>query len=228
MHRILVIPKALDIDFRSSFLRRDSFEIRRAETAAQAFAIAADWRPGLILLGSHLSDMPAARFCEVARKEPSLRTTKLLMLTYQCGADGSDLTQVDCDAHMLEPIDVGQLMHTIGSLLDVEVRRGPRVPVELLAQIEAKDDGEAHTLMANVLNLSDNGMLLECELHLHIGAVVDVHFFLPGVPARMSVACMVLFGDELKLHYGVEFFGLEPAQKASIRAFIAAAELGEK
>jgi len=228
-HRILVVPESVDLDFRKTFLERSSFEFRRATCGSEALAAAAIWHPHLVLFSSHLGDMSPAGFCEALRGTAATADTRLLMLTDQYGSEStSELQRTRCHAHLLEPIDEAQLMRAIGGLLDLRMRRGPRADVEWLAQIEqtAGGEDEPETIMANILSVSETGMLLECESHLVLGGIIDVHFFVPDEPARLSAKSEVLYGDELKLHYGVEITKIDPGARGVIRAFVQG-ELGQ-
>ncbi len=223
MRKILIVPDVLQLELGGSFLDRRSFKVRAATSAEEALAIATAWKPALIMFASTLPDMSATVFTRTVNERPELRDTRLLMVTMEIGREPEPPMAEPPDAHLVQPIDQAQLLESVGVLLNVEVRRGDRVRVELLAQVEStvEGDDDPQQMMANVLTLSPSGMLIECERHLKVGAMSSVQFFLPASSERITASCIVLYADELLLHYGVEFVDVSDAARARIAAFVA-------
>jgi serine/threonine protein kinase/DNA-binding response OmpR family regulator len=224
-HRVLILPAVLENELGPGVLDPRSFEVRTAADAHDALVLAAEWQPALILMDSRLPDVPAFDFCRLVREDEALRGTKLLMVTDQVPVDASDdVVYAAVDAHLIQPMEERQLLHTVGALIDARVRQGPAIDVELLVQIDdyRHDATDPTRVMANILRLSETGMQVETHDHLTVGAVNTAHFVLPETARRLSLSCVVLIADELRLHYMVEFADLEPEELEVIRTFIEA------
>lgn len=231
LRKLLIVPHLLQVEVGGSFLDRRSFKVRTAADGKEALAMARVWKPALILLASQLPDMSAAKFCEKVRKDKQLEDARLLMITTEVSDTPVEgFVTALADAHLVQPVGEHELLDTVGALLNVRGRRAPRLPVEILAQIvDRPAKAEPVEVMANILTLSETGLLLECEQHLTVGAVDTVTFFLPGSPDRFELDCAVLFADEYLLHYGVEFMSITLEQRARIGDFVEAQlEVGAK
>jgi CheY-like chemotaxis protein len=222
-HRLLIVPATLvQGEIGASFLDRDSFRVRTAAAGEEAIAIARAWAPALVLIGTGLADMPAARLANRIRREvdPGI---KLLLLTevIEPHTEGEELA---ADAHLIEPIDPANLLEAVAELLDVPPRRTPRVAVRILARLEGgfEEPGRPSGL-ANLLCLNEGGVLLEAPGPLTLGAPGTLQFVLPGSGARIvvKVRTRVLI-DEIRLHYGVAFVDLDEASRGHIGEYVAA------
>jgi DNA-binding response OmpR family regulator len=224
VRKLLIVPHALQVEIGGSFLDRRSFKVRTASDGGEALAMARIWRPELILLASSLRDMSPATFCEKVRRDTTLGAVRLLMITSELATGSVDgFIHALADAHLVQPIEEAELLGTVGALLNVRSRRAPRLPVELLGRVTDRPaNGEPVQLMANVLTLSEHGLLLECEQHLTVGAMDTVTFYLPGDSRRLQLDCAVLFADEYLLHYGVEFVGIGEDDRGAIRSYVEA------
>jgi hypothetical protein len=71
------------------------------------------------------------------------------------------------------------------------------------------------------VNLSEDGMLLEANRQLGIGARGRLLFFLPGQAERLAIEARVRAAvDELRLLYVVEFIDLAPQHRTLIRRYV--------
>ena len=229
MRRILVVPHALLTELSESFLDRRLLKLRSVKDAHEALAAAAVWPPDLIVLDSHVPGMSPLEFCRVVRAEPSLAETRLLMLTTEYGDQTDEISGAEVDAHLVAPVAQSQLLRTISVLMDVRRRRASRLRVELLARISdvrQTFEGESTSMLANILGLSESGLLLECERHLFLGTEVGVQFVLPGTNRQLDVLAIVLAADELQLQYGVEFVDFATEDRDTIRSFVAGQMIG--
>ena len=98
-------------------------------------------------------------------------TPRLLVVTDHLPGTLHDPTDLACDAHLVSPVPAEQLLSTIAELIDVPRRRRERVPLDVLVHTEgfAFDQAVDATLSTGV-NLSEDGMLLEANRQLGIGA----------------------------------------------------------
>jgi len=225
MRRILVLPHALLDEISASFLDRRSFKVRSAGTADEALELAGTWMPALIIYAGILELAPPEGFSRRVRQTPDLSDIRLLMLTDEQGQAAAEfLSEAEIDAHLLQPVEQTALLNAVGALLDVEVRRSPRLRCELLAKVEVTSVGERRKsapILANIMGLSETGLLLECERQLRIGDVVVVQFVVPDRSLRVALRSMVLRADELQLQYGCEFLDFAPVDRDAIREYVA-------
>jgi CheY-like chemotaxis protein len=225
MRRILIVPDSLFDELSSSFLERRALSVRSAPSGRAALQLTAAWTPELIVFGSELPDVSAVDFCEQVRSDERLAAVKLLLVSSFLPGDevSAEVLLARADAHLMQPVETSQLLHTIGVLLDVQQRRAPRLAQEVLAHVgvEARVEQPARTMLANVIGLSETGLELECADKLAAGDIVTVTFALPDTETRVLSRCMVLSTDELQLHYGCEFIDLDADDRAAIRDFVA-------
>jgi DNA-binding response OmpR family regulator len=221
--KLLIVPDGLLPDESAAALYgRSSFETRMVATADEALAIAALWGADLIIFSSVISDVGAQAFCDAVREIPRLEATKLLMVTDLIGDEEVHVSHTPISGHLVNPVDADQLLATISELLEIPLNEAPRVPVDVLAQIEdLLDDPEDSKATVNVLHLSDDGLMLEAPVHLKIGATGKAHFFLPESSAPLSLQCCVrAVLDEILLHYWVEFVDLSDESRATLQDFV--------
>jgi DNA-binding NarL/FixJ family response regulator len=223
MRKILVLPHALLDELSASFLDRRSFKVRSAAGADEGIELAATWAPALIIYSADLELAPPEGFSHRLRRSPDFGATRLLLLSNREGCEAAELlAEADVDAHLLQPVEQTQLLNAVGALLDVEVRRSPRLRCELLAKVDvsASERRQTPPILANILGLSETGLLLECERQLRIGDVVVVQFVVPDRSLRVALRSMVLRADELQLHYGCEFLDFAPLDRDAIRDYV--------
>lgn len=221
--KLLVVPDELLPDESAAALHhRSTFETKMVPTADEALAVAALWGADLIIFSSAIADIGAQAFCDAVREIPRLQNTKLLMVTDQIGDDQVHLGHTPTSGHLVNPVDSIQLLTTISELLEIPLTEAPRVPVDVLAQIEdLLDDPEDSKATVNVLYLSDEGLMLEAPVHLKIGATGKAHFFLPESSIPLSLQCCVrAVLDEILLHYWAEFVDLSDDDRATLQDFV--------
>jgi hypothetical protein len=210
----------LDPEPGESFLDRASLTLRSAPGLDEALVLAGGWSPHLIVLHGKPQTDEARMFCANVR---ALRPVpRLLLVTEHLPGDTHDPTEVPCDAHLVSPVAFEQLLSTIAELVDVRRRRHERVPLDVLVHTEgfAFDQAVDATLSTGV-NLSEDGMLVEANRQLGIGARGRLLFFLPDQAERLSIEARVRAAvDELRLLYVMEFIDLPPQHRTLIRRYI--------
>jgi CheY-like chemotaxis protein len=220
MRRVLLVPdRVMEGELGASYLDRGSLVVRTAHDADEALRMAAVFKPELVVLRRNLI-AGARRLCS------ELRTIKppiqVLIVTEFIGDDEPEAFDGLCDARLVQPVEAPQLLATVAALLDIRTRRGTRVPLETLVHVSgfgvANPQG---TCIANAIDVSEHGMLLEASEQLGLGDSGTVTFFLPDddrrVVARGTVSVAM---DEVLLHYAVEFEELEPSVRDSVKRFV--------
>ena len=219
--RVLMVSSDLVRDHGQWLLNRRSLQVREVANADEALSVARAWQPNLVIFSNQLGAGPVTEFCAALRAEMSTQDTKLLLLSESLPAAGDELPVVD--GHLICPVDAEELSTTIGTLLEVAVRREPRVSLSMLmARLSGlAEDAQTPTTLANALNISASGMLLESEAILAVGARGTIDFYLPGTGQPLSLQCFVRGAvDELMLHYGIEFVDTPESAREQLQSFI--------
>ncbi len=221
LKRVLVVPdQIIQGEIGATFFDRRSFGVRSAHEASEALGIASAWRPDLIVLRSDLAGASVRDFCLLVRAK--LPRVKLLIVYEMLGDDASDQLDGLCDSRLLPPVSPEQLLDTAAELLAVRTRRAPRVPVDTLVHLigfglQASAEGG----LANAIDVSELGMLLEAGAQLDLGAEGQLAFFLPQIGERIVVPGVVRVSiDEILLHYAIEFTGGDPACLVAIQRYV--------
>ncbi len=221
MKRVLVVPdQIVPGEIGATFFDRRSFGVRSACDATEALGIASAWRPDLIVLRSDLPGGAPRDFCLLVRAK--LPRTQLLIIDELIGHPHADALDGLCDARLLQPVTAVQLLSTAAELLGIPTRRAPRVPVDTLVHLQGFSlTTDTQGTLANAINVSELGMLLEAGAHLDLGATGTLSFFLPGAGQRVVLPGVVRVAlDEVLLHYAIEFDGREVDQIREIQRYI--------
>ncbi len=221
LKRVLVVPDQIIAgEIGATYFDRRSFGVRSAHDASEALGIATAWRPDLIVLRSDLAGASARDFCLLVRAK--LPRVKLLLVDELIGDSASDALDGLCDARLLPPVSPEQLLATAAELLSVRTRRAPRVPVDTLVHLTGFGLTTSHEgALANALDLSELGMLLEAGAQLDLGAQGTLAFFLPEIGERIVMPGVVRVAlDEILLHYAIEFSDSDPACLNAIQRYI--------
>jgi CheY-like chemotaxis protein len=225
--RVLIVPDQLISDeMGATFFDRQSFAVRSARHASEAVGVARAFRPDLVILRSDLPGVSAFELCRALRTiYPKLRLLLIHELVGEIDADYGGLV----DARLVQPLRPVQLLETIAALLEIRTRRGPRVHLETLVQLTGFGvplDGELS--LANAVDVSEYGMLLETGTQLELERSGELSFFLPGDKHRLTVPGVARVAlDEVLLHYAIEFDGISDEARRSLRDYVYA-QLGER
>ena len=226
MARILVVPADLiPLAGSASLLARRGIMVQAAASAAQALELSRQNQPDLIVFDSGIAEMGAAQFCRLIRSAPGLKHPQLLMLTAELGEQNDNLSEIDCDAHLISPVPDEQLLKTIASMLHLRSRDHARAAVELVAKLDLleRDQDEDTGVVVNLIDLGEGGCRIEAPVPLHIDSLGRLRFFLPGGAQRMSLYVMVrMVANELLLHYGLELIALRREDREALRRFLGA------
>ncbi len=208
MKRVVVVSRQ-DV---SRFLQRTTLwraEVERhlARDYAEALAVVAAVEPQLVVVDG-AEPGPAAEFVAALRRDPELRETGVVALLHapDAGAEAA-LRSAGAGVVLPTPVDPRVWDARLETLLSVPRRREARVPVRL--QTWARSEEEPTTLEGYSLNISLNGILLECPRPLEVGTSLDISLALPdGQPEEASVVGQVVRAagsPEPRHRYGVKF-----------------------
>ena len=105
----------------------------------------------------------------------------------------------------------------LSPLLYVPTRRTSRLAA--LVQFEASGGVGIETVAGTVLNLSENGMLVETDIPLPMGTDVDFKIHLRDQPAPIT-GCGQIVRQETARRCGIKFYGLEADGPQRVRRFV--------
>jgi CheY-like chemotaxis protein len=172
-------------------------------------------RLDLIVVDSAISG--ASGLVAALRQDPLTRATGIVAL----GRSAFGLGQLDllqAGANAILPLPPGadwddRLMR----LVNVPTRRVTQLPVALV--IEGGLRGGLR-FRGRLLNLSVNGLLLQCDDEIPIGDDLRLDFELPGGHGRVSGTATVVRQDQRSQHLGVELTHIESDGRARIKRYV--------
>lgn len=157
-------------------LKRDSFDLHRADTGKKALDLTLKVAPHLVLFSSALPDLSAEEFCSSIKKDPDLSRTKVAIVTTDQDADSlARYIDAGCDGIVTRPFDKEKLLETVQKLLGETFRRMTRMSVRLPCALYLERIGIPGTM----LDISEIGCRVTTEDFLEKGTIVGVGFNLP-------------------------------------------------
>jgi CheY-like chemotaxis protein len=200
----LADPVADGLDW--TLLWRDDVDRRFAATATEVRALIHTLHPALLAVDR---DIVGAE--ELVRDIRADERTRALSIVVAARGDlrPSELSLLDAGVNAVLRLPAGPAWdERLARLLKVPRRRTIRVPVRL--QFEGCTVLDFATANGTILNLSERGMLIECDRDLDLGIEVAFSFQVPA--AQSTVAGR---GRIVRLagaaRFGVEFHDLAPA-----------------
>jgi len=102
----------------SSWLRRNGHQVIEAATGTEAMATLARWPVDLVVLDVGLPDMSGFDVCERIKSDPRLAQPVVhLSATSVRGEDRAQGLSRGADAYLVEPVDPGELLATVNTVL---------------------------------------------------------------------------------------------------------------
>lgn len=198
----------------AAYLNGSGFVTDYACTSGEAIAALAHDNYAIVLSELELPEDGGESVCEAAKKNN-------VFFIMACEGTRSELRtcgKIGADAYIKIPFEKEELLRRIKSLAENRSWRAPRV----LVKVSVESFYRTETFFCTSLNISETGMLLECDKVLAKDDVIKCSFFLPDFD-RIKATCYVVRveQDEDGLHrYGVEFTGLEDEERDVLRLFI--------
>lgn len=198
-------------------LWREDMERTSAGSADEAFTLAVDGHPHVILVDR---DLPGSRALVGAlRQDEATRRTSIAVLARgDFEPSEIELLEAGANAVLRLPPDFDwddRLMR----LLDVAARREARLAVSLRVAAPVLP---GDVVNATALNISRSGLLIEARGHaLDVGAEAELRIELPGtppVPAQGRVVRQAAAGQ-----FGMQFTRLDAEARQRIESFVQAA-----
>jgi DNA-binding response OmpR family regulator len=212
---LICSPVSLEDGLRSTCLWREGMERRHASRAEEARALVSSARPRLVLVDR---DLPGSvDLVRALRHDASTRQLSIAVVVRgQFASTEVDLLEAGANAILRFPTGPDWDDRLV-RLLHVPIRRDGRFPVRFAVHAYAGVAGGSGQAVA--LNLSVNGLLLECPFPLAMGDELSLDLELtdsrPNVAATGRVVRVARAG-----RFGVELHRIEGEAGQEIRRFV--------
>ncbi len=199
-----------------SFLSRSSIEVEVAsEPPLNGSAESARLRDEYDLV---VVDDRRVEGCLGAALDSLTKNGERLLVLCQSVPDDALLDKAE--AFLVEPYTQSEFIGAIGDILGSELRRALRMGVVLPATLGRTDK---RVTEGTLLQISQNGCLLEVESPIGVGESLSVSFVLPSNGEELELRGTVVSGNELQLLYGLRFDDGQESERLAILVFV---ELG--
>jgi CheY-like chemotaxis protein len=196
------------------------FTTFEANSGRQALKIHRRERVDLIIMDLQMPGMDGEQVTRTIRAERARRAVSILMF-----ADGSRpglrerCLAAGADDFVSKPFKNTDLLARARSLMNVVVRK----PTALLAHVKVEDaEPAAKPFVAQIVNVSTSGLLLEANEPLATGRRVGVKFFVPGSSAQISARATVVRRTAAggAVRWGVRFTALDVSARRIILDYV--------
>lgn len=228
-------------------LARLGYEIIEARTGIEAYALAAQQRPDLILLDLGLPDVDGLSVAKKLREQPQTAGIVVAALTAEeiSGVRAEEVFK-HCIGYIPKPVGLDRLARNVALFLrigrpqskpekaaspadDHPKRRYPRFSVEIGATCRLRNHGRpagARRIAGLIRNLSEGGTMLELPQPFGKGIVLEVSLRTEGT--RLHAVSEVVWtgppemitGVGQVFRHGLRFVWMDQEQRSTIRRFI--------
>jgi CheY-like chemotaxis protein len=200
---LILSEQPLESELGQTVLWRRSMERRLARSIQEAVGHIQSQRPDIIVVDHRFPG--AADAVARLRQEPRTRATSIVALA-RGDFDNSELELLQAGANAILRLPPGaDWDDRLVRLLHVPIRKGARLPANLLVQ-DSYDNAE-RVLEVTAINLSVNGILVESSTELAIGEDVHFTFHLPDSPEAVAGSGTVV--RVVRVAEGISQFGVE-------------------
>jgi CheY-like chemotaxis protein len=233
-YKMLVVED--DAQLRSALhlcLKHLGYSIWEASTCGEALALADHHKPDLILLDLGLPDGDGLAVAQELRRRPNTARIPIAVLTGQwlVGSRAEVLANL-CAGIIPKPVTIERLERDLKLLMTRRrglTRRFPRVPLEAPVQWRMRGGGEfteTYDATGVARTLSEGGLMVELPAPLAVASLLDLRVEVPvGQVIAVGKVVWSRFQAEAKrgegaYHHGVQFMGMDPDVRASLRGLI--------
>lgn len=227
MKKVLLVDKLKTIlEKEKGMLDRDTVQVFTATSGKEAIAVHRREKVDIIIMDIAMPDMPGDEVCQVIRQEPGLKKVSIILASLADGEEERERCR-KCGAndYIRKPISRDDLTEKIAALLGISARQAIRMLVKV--KIDGKVGGDF--FIANTVDVSQTGLLFECEREIPLGGSIEVSFFLPvgkgydRVVAKADIVRAVPSSGPYK-RYGVKFDEFKEGTPELISDFISKKE----
>lgn len=205
--------------FQETVLRRRERLVLSTTSGREALAHVEGQHPRLVIFGFELDDMTAPEFCRLVRDSEESKSTSLLFVADRKNEDHVDLCMAaGCNDIIFRPLHAEELDAKVERLTAIPVRRQLRT----LTKIEMTMERSGYYILGHSLNISANGMFVECEHVLPANADVRLQFYISGDSRPLVIEARIVraefSGGAPK--YGMQFTRVSSEERDRIGSFV--------
>ncbi len=207
------------LEMQRPFFERKGISVLIAQDGAEALRLIREKQPHIAILDYLMPELRGDEVCKQAKADPALRTIPFIIVTAESKPSVIDqCLAAGCDDVIAKPVEPGVLLEKVLRLLALPVRSSPRIPVRL----ELTGEREGRSFVAQSLNISEGGLLIDADTPLQMGEIVTVNVHLPGEHTLIIAEGEVVREARpgLWYRYGIRFRDVEAEGSLAIRRFI--------
>jgi two-component system, OmpR family, alkaline phosphatase synthesis response regulator PhoP len=224
---VLVDTDDLLFKLKTTLFSREGFLLLTAKTGADVLRLAASNSPDLIFINLDLPDMSGADCCEaLKRDERSRRIPVIISAPPERAGDIERVVEVGCDVVIPRPVVCKDFVAATRKFIKIDERGQYRMPARFPVLHGLDSDSMVPGYAGN---LSTDGLFLETDATVPIGAVMELKFFLPEGQRKICCTARVAWHNngELSRHnlgsgVGLQFLELATDDRLLIASFISA------
>lgn len=173
---LLVDDVELFLELERSHLEGRGYRILTSSSGRDALQRLDEIAPDLMLLDLYMPGMDGDEVCRRVRAMPRWRRLPIIMVTAAGRPEEiRNCLNAGCDDYITKPVNRQELIEKVQRLLGHVTRRTEeRTPVSLDVQVGSA----AGQMVSRVRDLSRNGIYIQCETPLEVGAPVDLKLHL--------------------------------------------------
>lgn len=222
MKKILLVDNLKSVlEREKGLLNRDVFHVFTAASGAEALEIHKKEKVDIIVMDLNMPEMAGDEVTRLVRQDPELKKVSILLATLLDGDEEKErCMQAGANATIKKPIGRDDLTQKLAGFLGIPSRQAIRIIVKI--KLEGKVGGDF--FIANTVDVSESGLLFECDRDIPVGSAVETSFFLPSgsgfgrIIARAEI--MRIAPSEDYRRYGVKFLEFKEGSPGIIGEFI--------
>ena len=225
MKKILLVDNVKAVlDDEVGFLNRKAFHVFTATSGEEALEIHKREKLDAIVMDMYMKGLYGDQVCRIIRRDPELRKVAILLAVLDDSEEVLDLVnQAGADGHIKKPIESEALNSMLARALNVPTRQNIRILVRI--KMDGLIDNEF--FMANTVDVSESGLLFECDRNIKVSDRVETSFFLPGpsgfnrVVAKSEVMRVMAGSDGQGVKCGSRFIEFKEGGPDIIARYVA-------
>lgn len=217
---LLADDVAMFRDLGKVFLSR-SGPVDLAATAEQAFSIARERPPSVVIADMHLPDLDGAGLCRTFKTDPAYAAPRVVLLARgDSPSDHAAAVRAGADEVLFKPLERDTLIATVRRLTDFDAPRGlPRAQVERPVEINAR----GRRISGWIRNLSRGGLYMDAPVRLRRAEEIAIEFSLADDALRVAPTAQVVWvqpNHDGPDGVGVRFLEIDPRTLDQLEHFV--------
>jgi CheY-like chemotaxis protein len=219
---LLVDSERSALERGKGFLDREIFHVMTATSGEEAMELHRREKFDVIVMDLDMPGPAGDEVCRAVKADPELgRALVLLATRLEAENEVERCRKAGADGHIRKPIDKQGLTQSLARLLGVSARQAIRI----LAKVRVEGRMGNSFFIANTVDISMSGLLLECESEMSVGEAVETSFFMPGLGGYNRVVASsevmrVTRGDDGMWRCGARFTEFKEGSARLIGEFI--------